>query len=218
MVIYKICNKINNKIYIGKTQNDSDRYLGSGILIKRAIHKYGSENFVKTIIDYGKSIEELNYKEKFWIKYFNSTNSCIGYNISDGGDGGDLFSNNPNKEIIRKKYRRFGDKNGMFGKKHSPQSKHKMSINKKGQRAGIPTWNKGISIKKYSLKYIKCFSNRSGEYIVCGKYELFCIENNLDLYSSRHFIDKGKIPSPKKGKPSIKRMNLVGWEIKRVSL
>ena len=39
MVIYKITNSVNNKVYIGKTICDKDDYFGSGVLIKRAIKK-----------------------------------------------------------------------------------------------------------------------------------------------------------------------------------
>ena len=63
MVIYKITNLINNKVYIGKTISDRLDYFGSGIIIKNSIKKYGIENFKKEIIDETLSVKELNEKE-----------------------------------------------------------------------------------------------------------------------------------------------------------
>jgi hypothetical protein len=103
MQIYKITNLVNNKIYIGKDTVSDKNYYGSGVLIKRAIEKYGIKNFKKEIIEECVSNDELCLKEKYWIEHFNSTNLKIGYNISRGGDGGDTLSNNPNLEIIKSK-------------------------------------------------------------------------------------------------------------------
>ena len=103
MEIYKITNLTNSKIYIGKDTKSNPRYFGSGVLIKKAINKYGIDNFTKEIIDTAETIEELSTKEKYWISFYNSTERKIGYNISIGGDGGDTISNNPNRDIINKK-------------------------------------------------------------------------------------------------------------------
>ena len=49
--LYKITNKINNKIYIGihSTDNLEDGYMGSGKAILRAINKYGKDKFTKDL-------------------------------------------------------------------------------------------------------------------------------------------------------------------------
>lgn len=77
MFIYKITNKINNKIYIGKVYNKTiydrfNRHIKSASsksksYIGRAIAKYGGENFVIEEIDKANSLEELNNKEIYWI-------------------------------------------------------------------------------------------------------------------------------------------------------
>ena len=47
--IYKITNLVNGKMYIGKhvTSDLDDGYLGSGIIIQRAVKKYCKESFIK---------------------------------------------------------------------------------------------------------------------------------------------------------------------------
>jgi hypothetical protein len=73
--------------------------------LKQAFTKYGKHNFEKIIIERCLDSEHLNEREKYWILFYNSKDRNIGYNIADGGTGGDNFTNNPNKEIIREKIR-----------------------------------------------------------------------------------------------------------------
>ena len=128
MIIYKTTNTLNGKIYIGKDTNNNPNYLGSGVILKNAIKKYGIQNFKKEILENCNTIEDLNKREKYWIKQYNTLNKQIGYNISLGGDGGDLFSNNPNKENIRKKYIK-ANKEKCIGMHRSNESKQKMKLN-----------------------------------------------------------------------------------------
>ena len=77
MFIYKITNKINNKIYIGQVYNKTvqDRFnrhikeanSKNPILVDRAIYKYGKDNFIVEQIDEATSLKELNQKEKYWL-------------------------------------------------------------------------------------------------------------------------------------------------------
>ena len=107
-IIYKITNKVNGKVYIGQTTSSngfSGRYPFGSSGINRvfkyheynkkhnfsynphlysAILKYGEDNFeVSEIFDIAFSKQELDIKEKIYIKYFN----CIkdGYNRLEGG-------------------------------------------------------------------------------------------------------------------------------------
>lgn len=105
MIIYKTTNILNGKFYVGQDLHNNPEYLGSGLILNNAINKYGKENFKKETIEICNTKEDLNKKEKFWIKELKSQNREVGYNISDGGSGGDTFSNNPNKEIIRERHR-----------------------------------------------------------------------------------------------------------------
>lgn len=84
-LIYKITNKVNGKFYIGahKTKSIDDGYMGSGKYLKRAINKYGIENFKKEILCYCSSESEMWYKESEMVVM--NENS---YNLKKGGYGG----------------------------------------------------------------------------------------------------------------------------------
>jgi hypothetical protein len=105
MVIYKTTNLINKKIYVGKSLKNKNSYMGSGTLLNKAMKKYGKDNFIKEIIDYADTLEELNAKEIYWIEKLNSTEQKIGYNIAKGGTGGNTLDNHPDKLKILKKAR-----------------------------------------------------------------------------------------------------------------
>ena len=99
MIIYKVTNLINGKIYIGQSINDDPKYLGSGIFIKNAIEKYGKDNFVKETIDFTDSIDKLNEKEIYWIEKYNSTDKNIGYNLCSGGKGFKIYHGKSDEQI-----------------------------------------------------------------------------------------------------------------------
>jgi group I intron endonuclease len=88
MIIYKTTNLINGKIYIGQDSKNRPQYLGSGVYLKKAIKKYGKNNFIKEILEDSISTKDiLNLREIYWIKKFNSIDSNIGYNLTKGGNG-----------------------------------------------------------------------------------------------------------------------------------
>lgn len=103
-IIYKRTNLINNKIYIGQTIGEPDtRWCAedrSSQLIGKKVREYGKENFKNEVIDFANSKEELNEKEKYWIKYYNSSDSNFGYNRTKGGNGGSKPSNCCGKIIV----------------------------------------------------------------------------------------------------------------------
>ena len=84
--VYKITNLINNRYYIGvhRTDNFNDDYMGSGTLIKRAISKYGQENFIKEKLFEYETAEAAFFKEAELIA--EKTDLC--YNLHLGGKGG----------------------------------------------------------------------------------------------------------------------------------
>lgn len=97
-IIYKITNKINNKIYIGQTINFKERMKSYKKEIRNkniqrpiisAMRKHGFENFDIEIIDNSATnIEELNDLEIYYIEKENSMIDQNGYNIQTGGRDG----------------------------------------------------------------------------------------------------------------------------------
>ena len=186
--IYKTTNLINKKIYIGQKiyrKKDDNWYLGSGIVLNKAIKKYGRENFIKEIIECCETKKDLNEKEKYWIKFYDSTNRNIGYNISEGGDGGNL-GEIVNKKISSKlkgikKPKSFGEKiskalkgkskseehiekvrQSLIGKKHTKERVDKMSESIK--KKYINGWEspKNIEVHQYNKNngnYINSFKS-----------------------------------------------------------
>ncbi len=88
-IIYVTTNLINKKIYVGmrelKGNNSDDKYLGSGTIFKRALEKYGKENFHREILQYCYSAKETDIEEVYWIEKLDARNPDIGYNLHRGG-------------------------------------------------------------------------------------------------------------------------------------
>lgn len=99
MYLYEIKNNINGKIYIGihSTNNLNDGYFGSGTVLRKAINKYGKENFTKTIIAFYDNIDDLIADEKKIVDEHFIKNKNT-YNIELGGRGGKLWT-----KALRKK-------------------------------------------------------------------------------------------------------------------
>lgn len=90
-VIYKITNKENGKIYIGKRMWDSKKFLassyyGSGLYIKRTIAKIGTECFHREILEEIDDGTMLSTRERYWISHYKSNSKEHGYNLSEGGE------------------------------------------------------------------------------------------------------------------------------------
>jgi group I intron endonuclease len=164
MVVYKIINNINGKIYIGCTINFNDRikrhfsgkYCGSELLHK-AVKKYGVSNFSCEIIKYFNTTELMLKAEIEAIKKYNSL-IPNGYNIHLGGKGGRIILT---KEQLEKRSAHALDlckKN--IGNKYSvgvilgPVAREKISLANKGKKLLDSTKLK-ISLAKIGNKNAK---------------------------------------------------------------
>ena len=139
--IYKTINLKNNKMYVGQKIGDFNfNYFGSGKNICRAIKKYGKKVFKLEIIVYAEDRNKLNKLEKQYIKKYRKLFGKRNlYNITDGGEGGDIsFTHKLNCvccfcKAKRGEYKkegnpmygthRFGDKNPMHGKHQSEEAR-----------------------------------------------------------------------------------------------
>jgi len=156
MIIYKIQNKINDKIYIGQTTTSIKKRMGSHICqrkkiscraIENAILKYGVDNFKIQIIDNSaNTITGLNELEQKYIKQYNSL-APNGYNLTTGGKN--CTSSEETKRILsergkgriisietRKKIgdAQRGEKNHRWGKHNSKEQNKKISLASKGKK------------------------------------------------------------------------------------
>lgn len=138
--IYMIKNKKTNQIYIGQSNNIEQRWIyhcnatQKKQYIDRAIKKYGKDSFSFDIIE---ETNNLNEREKYWIKFYNTYKNKNHYNLTPGGD----FSPMKIPEIAKK----VSIKN--LGKKRSRKTREKISKNhwdcsgEKHPQAKYKIWN-----------------------------------------------------------------------------
>lgn len=136
-LIYLITNKINNRIYIGQTWRPLLKRFkkhcekNSCVKLYRAIKKYGKDNFKIECIAACSSQDVADYLE---ISYINEYDSIInGYNLRHGGSRGKVSEETIKRMCIAQK-----------GRKHSIETKLKISNSKKGCAA--PNKGKSMSL------------------------------------------------------------------------
>lgn len=149
MIIYRVTNKINGKIYIGQTRkpltvrwsqhcSNAKKNRTKYSILANAIRKYGKENFFVEEIDGANDLTELNYREQHHI-YMNNSVSPVGYNLVGGGQSVQTYSDETRKKMSDSaKAKHFSEShrlnikkvvtgigNPFYGKKHSDESKRK---------------------------------------------------------------------------------------------
>ncbi len=135
MIIYKITNIINGKIYIGQTiktveerwkQHYYEANNGSVFYFHKAIRKYGKENFkIETVCGCIGSAERLKELEIIFIAKYKANVYGVGYNMTDGGEG---TTGLKLSEETKRKIGEAGKGNKYnLGKKLSEETKRKMS-------------------------------------------------------------------------------------------
>lgn len=84
--VYKTTNMVNRMFYVGchKTRKLNDGYLGSGVRLKRAVKKYGEENFKREILSQHGSLEEM-FEAEAEIVTADFVARKDTYNLTEGG-------------------------------------------------------------------------------------------------------------------------------------
>ena len=154
--VYKTTNTVNTKEYIGVhiTNNLKDNYLGSGVILTKAINKYGVNKFNKTIV-----FRAISKDIAYWVERMLVTEEYVldknTYNLTRGGKGGFSHITEPwnkgkigvqiawNKGITGKYFvsaetklkmslSQSKENNGFYNKVHSAKCKEDMSKKKMG--------------------------------------------------------------------------------------
>lgn len=161
--VYLWTNKLNNMKYVGKCLGDPEKtsYKGSGKHFKRALKKYGEENFIREILEYCESKEMLKEREQYWLNFYDAANNKEFYNISPNSGGGHHGAD----------YR--GSKNPMWGKKHP---NHKPHFGKENGMYGV---HRFLSENPNAKSYILIDENGHEYYTKC-----------LKEFVKEHFKDK----------------------------
>ena len=151
-LVYQITNLVNGKVYVGKhsTKDPYDNYMGSGLEIGRAIKKYGIENFTKEILFCFDKESDAFLKEGELVtqEFVNRDDT---YNMIVGGKGfssediigeknpmyGKKHSQETKAKMSEQHWNCSGEKNPMYGKKHSQETKEKMTKAKKGKKSSF---------------------------------------------------------------------------------
>lgn len=128
MFIYKITNIVNGKVYIGQTIRPIidrfKRHISDAINnvldthFARAIRKYGKDNFIIEKLDKAFSQDELNLKEQYYIRLYDSINK--GYNETDAlyKSGGNTYLSKTDEEMNNIKSKLSESKKGAKNPKH----------------------------------------------------------------------------------------------------
>lgn len=141
--VYRIDNLVNGKYYIGKgscicSPTDDVSYLGSGIALKKAIKKYGKDNFRKIILEvFIDENDAYDHEAKLVTMKQVKEKDC--YNITTGGCGvgsgeacwnyGKTLSKKHRESISRSSRGRegmSGKNNPFYGRRHTEESLEKM--------------------------------------------------------------------------------------------
>ena len=171
--IYSITNIVNGKKYVGQSVDvksrirnhrwalNSNRHQNDHL--QKSFNKYGKDYFVFDIICECKE-DQLDELERFYIALYNCIDPRFGYNSETGGN---LNKHLSKESRLKMSKMRSGENSGMWGKKHTDETKALMRENALGRRMSDEA--KAKSSKSHKGKLAKA---------------LYCIEADMEFPSS----------------------------------
>lgn len=164
MIVYVARNRLNGKLYVGKTvvslsharqrHHQRAKYIWKYGVFSRfytALRKYGTDAFEWAVVYHGTSDADIQRKERELIARWNTMSSDAGYNMTPGGDGGaGKTLSDEHKEKLRKAFSQ--EKNPQFGKvgalhpafgnRHTQEAKQRIAQAHKGRAVSKETRRK----------------------------------------------------------------------------
>lgn len=121
-IVYVTTNLVNGKKYLGKHNGTISAYFGSGTLLKKAIHKYGKNSFLRTTIAECATDQEAYDLEERLSRQWNVVSDPNWYNLRCGGEGSCSGSDHPDYGTTHSLARRLANseaqKNSTAGRRH----------------------------------------------------------------------------------------------------
>lgn len=188
--IYKITNLINQKSYIGKTENKNPytrwkehQYAAKNNAavqnypIYKAINKYGIENFTFEIIEQTLQTRE---REIYWISFYNTYST--GYNATLGGDGGCIINS---QEVLHLYSKGYNCRQIAEQMKHNEDSIAKI-LHHNGVVVKPSSYYRNKEVSQYSKKgeFIQDFVSLSAAALWCKEQGLLCGQGNVTNISN----------------------------------
>ena len=190
MIIYKVTNKVNGKIYIGQTVRtleqrkwqhlDAAKH-GCKTHFYNAIRKYGEDNFVFEVIDEASSIQELNALERYYIAKFN----CIkeGYNMVDGGNNNVMFLDKVKQKHLESM--RSAETRAKISKSMKEYRKeHPWTEEQKRKFAKSKYGNKNFAGHKLTREHIEALNKSHYK-------KVYCINKNNEIVAQFNTVQSG---------------------------
>lgn len=143
--IYLITREDTSQMYVGQSVNIEKRWKehirGADIdssRLEKAMRKHGVDKFSLKIITKLPNVEkELNSHEKYWIKFYNTYEDRFHYNLTPGGEISPMKNPDIVKKALKNRKDLSGPNNPFYRKKHSDESKKKISEAKKGVKQSL---------------------------------------------------------------------------------